>query len=508
MLVLCFPSNPDHTTHNADTPCTAPAQVRRCIDSASSSNLQCKLQHGTVSAFSPFLCYLQGTQVLLSTSQTATCSEQPSSSFTAAVHSATPLCMSSSSAAHASRASLAPTAFTPGFQRHPTVSQSRPNAMLPLVQAASNSVLQEPHPTLHSMAGSQHTSGSSNAHAATEATHQASALPNANAVIRLSQAALTATSVDRAQDSHTHQPASLLPADAHQLITGAWKMQDTLRSPQLPPSSTHTLLSEPSPRGAPQEKLSASPPSRTESSATARSLPEPPARASLSVSSLCTEASATSPSGTRRHTPDTKEALLSQLSSIFGSPQASASEQVKDALVGATSDSTVSSPGSAHSRSIQPVPHQQSTAAPPSHACIAACTATCLLAFHENLLEPTHGVGIARVASPGPRTLSATLTSGVIERKFAQVPADVGSPPCALSALVSASGVADHGVTGSCASGRGCLLPIPSPTAVPLPAPLVSGAMDTISSQDAMSDESWEASRASVAQRRHSSSCR
>lgn len=117
------------------------------------------------------------------------------------------------------------------------------------------------------------------------------------------------------------------------------------------------------------------------------------------------------------------------------------------------------------------------------------------------------GVGIACVASQGPGALSATLMLSVTEHGFPQVQADVGSTPCTLSAVVLASGVAGHEITGSCASGLGCLLPTPDPAAgVPQPAPLVSDARDTISDQDARADVSWEASRASVAQRRHSSS--
>ena len=472
--------------------------------------MQCKLQYGIASAFSPFLCWLQGKQVSLSSLQTASCRENPSSLLAAAAHSST---APSASAAHASRASLAPAAYTAGLQHHPTASKFGLDAMLPVVEPAPCAPQEHP-PSLVWMVNSQHTCAGSSADAALEAAQQAGPLSNAKAIDRMSEGASTATSEDRAQDSHTHRRIALLPSDAHQpgVATGTCKVQDTLMSPQLSLSATGTLPTEPSPRGSGPsiEGLSASMLSHTDSSATARSLPEPPARTTLPVNSPSKEVAATSPLQAERCTPDTKEALLSQLSSIFGSPKASVSDKLDDANVGADSGSVASSPVSVHSQSNQLLPHQQSTATPPLGACTAACTDTCLVALREHLLEPRHEVGTACVASPGLSPLTSTLTAGVVEQGFAESRAELDFPPCTLSAVVSGRGVADHGV-GPFLSGRECLPPVRGPAVgVPLPAPLVSGATDTtdtilIVNQDAISGVSWKASREFVAQRRHSS---
>lgn len=454
-------------------------------------------------ACNPFLCYLQGKQVAQSSFQTAGCSEQPSSLCTPPAHVATP---PSASAPHASRVPPAPSAHAAGCRLHSTA-KSGTNAMLPVIQPGSDVITQE-HPLgLVSVAESHWSSEGSNAHAASGATYPAGCPSDAKAVNRLSEGAATATSDDSAEDSNTHELTALLLSDVHPpgMITDAWgKPQHIFRSSQLLPSGKERFVAQLSPRGPSPQGLSTSMLTHTEASARSRSLAEPSASAAPSAKSPSTEASATSLSGTGRPVRSIKDPLLSQLSSIFGSPKASVAEQLDHALVGADSDSTATSPGSAHSQSCQLLPHQPGTAAWPFEACTAACTDTCLLALPKNLLESTHEVDTACVDGPGPRALTTRLAAGGLEHGFVACRASVVTPLCTSLPAVAASTAADHGVAGSLQFNPPVLVP---EAEIALPVPLASDAMDATSNQDARADVNWAASRALAAQQRHSSSC-
>ena len=303
-----------------------------------------------------------------------------------------------------------------------------------LDQPASHDLAQDCPSSLASKAHAQHFSQQNNADAALGVKHEAVSAAVATTVERLSNAKSIDTSAGSLEArSHSNQPAALLPptAELTAVITDACKVQGTLTRSQLPPSADSIPLTDRQATGPQATELSASTPSCTEASTTASILTEPPAAATQATEPLLAEGSACGLSETRSCPCENWEPLPSQLSSIFGSPEASMSEERSQAAVGADSDSIATGSESARSHSCQSFFHQHSQADSPFEAVEAAYGKVCLAAPPDLMQGSPPEVGSA----------CAQHTTA--------------SPPVATSAICSDHGVAVSGAqTNGPASGR------------------------------------------------------
>lgn len=385
-----------------------------------------------------------------------------------------------------------------------------------LDQPAPHIMAQDCPPSLASKAHSQHFSQPNNADAASGVKRKAVSTAVATTVDRLSNAKSIGISAGSLSARlHSNQPAALLPpaAELRGVITDACKVQSTLTRTQLPPSAESIPLTERQATGPQATELSALTPSCTEASARASLLTEPPA-ATQAVEPLNAEGSACSLSDRRCSPCGNREPLPSQLSSIFGSPEASMPEQRSQAAVGADSGSIVTSSESAQSHSCQSMSHQRSTADSPFVAFKAAHAKVCLVPPPTQMQGFSPEVGSAcalhSTVSP-PDAFSAVC----VDHGVAVSGAQAGGPPSgwSSSSALAARGDAEDEVAASTAPGRGAL-PVTCPhldssaAKMVLPAPFASDAMDMSNKQDARCDMSWVAAETSASQGGVSSSGR
>ena len=362
-----------------------------------------------------------------------------------------------------------------------------------------------------SNAQSQHFSWPNHADAASGVKHKAVKSAAATTVNRLSDAKSTGTSAGSAEaPPDTNQPAALLPpaAQLRGIITDACRTQSTFTSPQLPPSAKDILLLEQQATGPQATDLSASTPLRTQASATAICLTEPAAAATQAMEPLFAEAAACGLSEGCHSPCNKREPLPPQLSSIFGSPETSMSEQRGQTAVGADSDSIVISPKSAQSQSCQTLFHQQSKADSPVEAFEAARATFCPVASPNQLQGSTPE--IASLCAPHS-TASPTVTTNAecVDHGDDESGAQARSPPSASSSSFVVPANSDAEIAASTAPGLPVTCPLLDASAarMVLPAPFAY-ASDVTRSQDARPDMSWVAARASASEGGESSSGR
>lgn len=254
----------------------------------------------------------------------------------------------------------------------------------------------------------------------------------------------------------------------------------------------------------------------SESSATAEIAAEPPVGTTQAMECLTGEGSATRLQGRGWHPTDRKEPLPPQPSSIFGSPEASVSEDHGEAALHTSSaslDSTVASSESAQPQSYHTLLHQQSKAGSPFSAPRAP-------PGHPQASTPHLD---SACASSFDRTPSSTDAASAINHGITVSRAQANSPPsgwssssvlqASSSSVLPASPDPDYVVaahSGSDSTGLRMVCPLLGASVAEMVSPglLAPDVMEVISRQGAPCDTSWLAARMTAPQRQESSSGR
>lgn len=457
------------------------------------------------------MCYLQGTHVLQSSLQTAPCSDQPTSLCRTAAHSATP-------------AIRVPTACDTDCHKHlmaghssPMPPQSARTAIqLILDQPASCAMAQERLSSPAIEAESQHFLRADNADAVSRVVHQAASLAVTGAADRLPGVISAGMPVGSSVKGPSHANSPMLPCAAHpqSIVADVCKVHSTSTNPQRLPTATDTPFTEQWPARAVVTYMPDSTPS--ESSATAEIAAEPPVGTTQAMECLTGEGSATRLQGRGWHPTDRKEPLPPQPSSIFGSPEASVSEDHGEAALHTSSaslDSTVASSESAQPQSYHTLLHQQSKAGSPFSAPRAP-------PGHPQASTPYLD---SACASSFDRTPSSTDAASAINHGITVSRAQANSPPsgwssssvlqASSSSVLPASPDPDYVVaahSGSDSTGLPMVCPLLDASVAEMVSPglLAPDVMEVISRQGAPCDTSWLAARMSAPQRQESSSGR
>ena len=387
--------------------------------------------------------------------------------------------------------------------------------MLPVVdQPASYPMAQDCTFSPAIEAQSQHVPRPDDADAAVRVIHQAASSAAAGASNWLPgviSAQILVGSLSPGDYSHAHPPGAMPPRAAHprSVVTDACKVQSTSPEPQPLPTATDKPFTD---QWAARTNWPASTPS--EASATTETQAEPPVAAAQAMECPTGEGSATRLARRGWRPTDKTEPLPPQPSSIFGSPEASASEEHGQAAGSADLDGTVaaSEVQPAESHFGQTMVHQHRTTDPPFSAAEAADAESRLVAPPSHLQGPTSQLD-STYASNTDRTPSSTDAASAIDHGTTVSGAQANNPPSgwSSSSLLPASSDIDHEVAAPIASGtRGVLVICPPPDAsvaeMVLPELLASDVVEVISSQGAPCETSWLP--ASTPQRQESSSGR
>lgn len=457
------------------------------------------------------MCCLQGKHVLQSSLQTAPCNYQPTSVCTTVAPSATPeirVPTSCDSDHHKCQSSPMP----------PLCART---AMPPVVdQPASYTMAQECLSSPAINAQSQHFPRPNDANAASRVIHRAASSAAAGAFNRLSgaiSAEMLAGSLILGDRSLADQAGAMPPGAVHpqSLITDACKMRSTSPDPQRLPTATDTPLTHQWASGALATYMPASTPS--EASATAEILAEPPVATAQAMECLTAEESANRLPVRQWHPTDRQEPLPPQPSSIFGSPEASASEEHGEAARdtgSANSESTVASSEPAQTQSCQTLLHQQSKAGSPFTAFKVADAKSCLVAPPGYPQASAPQLGSTCASSPDMVSSSTDAGSAMNDGPTVSR-AQVHTPPSGWSSasVLPASPDANHKIAAPSASdstGLPVICPLPDASIAGMVSPeaLASDVMEVISRQGAPCDTSWLAARTSAPHRQESSSGR